>query len=124
MQLIMNFIHRIKKNVLKPALFWVIMNVVLVDSAFAADDSLLKNPIKAESFSELIGNIAKAAAKIGVPIAAIFIIYSGLLFVTARGSEDKINKAKTTFLWAVVGAAVLLGAWVIANAIVGTVEKF
>lgn len=57
---------------------------------------------------------------IGSVVVVFFIIYSGFLFVTAQGNESKLERAKHSFLWALVGAAVLLGAWAIAVAIRGT----
>ena len=77
----------------------------------------LPNPLCSQSFTDLITNIAEIVAKIGLPIAAIAIIYAGFLFVTAGGSEDKLKKAKTTFLWSIIGTALLLGAWAISEAI-------
>jgi hypothetical protein len=116
------FIH---KNILSQTIFWVIINVVLIPRAFALqDETSLTNPLNAKTFSDLVASIAKLAAEIGIPIAAIFIIYSGLLFVTARGSEDQLKKAKTNFMWAMIGTAILLGAWVIADAIATTVKSF
>ena len=82
---------------------------------FASAD--LKNPLKATSFAQLVENVAKIVAEIGVPIAVCAIIWAGFLFVTARGSEDQIKKAKTTFFWAIIGTAVLLGSWALATAI-------
>jgi len=65
-----------------------------------------------------------AVMTIAVPIIVLMIIYSGFLFVTARGDEQQITRAKNTFFWAIVGGAVLLGAEVLANAIVGTLSNF
>lgn len=58
---------------------------------------------------------------IGVVIVVFFVIYSGFLFVTAQGNIKKIEDARKTFLWVVVGAAILLGSVVIASAIQNTV---
>lgn len=131
-------IHRIKKSVLPQAIFWGIINLVLalpiLVRVAVAQETLggktpppptsltLTNPLATDSFSALVEAIAKLAAQIGIPIAAIFIIYSGLMFVTARGSEEQLKKAKTTFMWAMIGTAILLGAWVIAAAISGTIQ--
>jgi hypothetical protein len=57
----------------------------------------------------------------GMPIIVIFIIYAGFLFVTAGDNESQISKAKTTITWTLIGAAVLIGAKVIAMAIETTV---
>jgi hypothetical protein len=59
---------------------------------------------------------------IGVPIIALAIIYSGFLFVTAQGNSEKLTTAKKTLLYTIIGAALLLGSFVIANAIKGTVD--
>ena len=59
---------------------------------------------------------------IGVPIIALAIIYAGFLFVTAQGNSEKLTKAKKTLLYTLIGAALLLGAVVIAEAIKGTVN--
>ena len=51
------------------------------------------------------------------------IIYTGFLFVTARGDVAKITTAKQAFLYVIIGAAIMLGAFVIKTAITGTVEQ-
>ncbi len=58
---------------------------------------------------------------IAVPIIVICIIYSGFLFVTAGGNEAQIIKARTVFLWTIVGAGVLLGAKAIGLAVQSTI---
>ena len=78
----------------------------------------ISNPIQAKTFGELVQAIAKAITAIGIPLVAIFLVWSGFLFVTARGNEEQLKRAKTTFFWAVVGGAVVIGAWAIAIAIV------
>ncbi len=90
-----------------------VFNFGLAPFAFAD----LKNPLNSPTFAGLIENVAKIVAQIGFPIAAIAIIYAGFLFVTAGGNEEKLKKAKTTFLWSIIGTALLLGAWAIAEAI-------
>lgn len=57
---------------------------------------------------------------IGVVVVVLCIIYSGYLFVTARGNEKQIEHAKMTLLYTLIGAAILLGAIVIADAVKGT----
>ncbi len=120
-------IHKIKNRALSGKIFWVMINIVLTPRAFAleGETSILPNPLgDTATFSELILKITNIVLKIGYPIAVIFIIYSGLLFVTARGSEEKLKTAKNTFLWAILGTAVLLGATVLAEAIKATIESF
>lgn len=77
----------------------------------------LENPLASETFAELISNIAKIVAQVGLPVAVIAIIYAGFLFATARGNEEQIKTAKKTFFWAIIGTALILGAWAISIAI-------
>ncbi len=77
----------------------------------------LVNPLESDTFAELVENIAKIVAQIGFPIAALAIIYSGFLFVSARGNEKQLEDAKRTFFWTIIGTAILLGAWAIAIAV-------
>jgi hypothetical protein len=72
-----------------------------------------------EGFLEKLFNIV---LRIAIPIIALAIIYSGFLFVTAQGKEDKLTTAKNTLMYTLIGAAIILGAWVIANALSETVN--
>jgi hypothetical protein len=58
---------------------------------------------------------------VGLIVAAVFIIYSGFLFVSARGSEDGIKRAKNAFFYTVLGTAILLGAGVIVEIVKATI---
>jgi len=118
--------------VLIKTIFWSIMCVVLTlpvltkaDTVGGTGGAKIENPLdNTSSFYGLILKIADIVFLIGVPIAVIFIIYSGLLFVTARGNEEKLKTAKRTFWWAILGTAILLGAKVLALAIEATVKSF
>ncbi len=82
----------------------------------------LCNPLGATStLPELIKTILQGALKIGIPIVALAIIYSGFLFVFARGNSEKLGKAKDTLLYTLIGAAILLGSWAIAEMVSITV---
>lgn len=81
------------------------------------------NPLKAKTFEQLAENIISVLIQIGLPVAVFFIIYGGFLLVTARGSQEKIDRGKKVLLWAIVGAAILLGALIIASAVKGTVKQ-
>ena len=73
------------------------------------------------------GFIQAVLERIVIPIGAaasvFFIIYAGFMFVTARGSQDKLDKAKTAILNAVIGSLIILGSWAIAQVISGTVTQ-
>lgn len=84
----------------------------------------LPNPLGSiETISALIGKILDIVVQIGLPAIALAIVYTGFLFVKARGNETELTQAKTTLFWTVIGAAVILGAFVIQTAIQGTVTE-
>ena len=68
-----------------------------------------------------IQTLLEGFLKIGIPIVALAIIYSGFLFVSARGNTEKLGKAKDSLMYTIIGAAILLGAWSIAKLISTTV---
>jgi len=94
-----------------------------------ADDQIsikitLDNPIDPiDDLNSFVKSILDIVLTIGIPIVALAIIYSGFLFVSARGNPEKLEEAKRALLYTLVGAAILLGAWVIAQAIGGTIEE-
>jgi len=83
----------------------------------------INNPISATDFTSLLKLILQIVTEIGAIVVVIFIIYSGFLFVTARGNEEKISEAKRALTWTLIGAAILLGANAIALAVQGTVTS-
>ena len=85
----------------------------------------LKNPLNS-SFSSVPAFIAgalKALALIALPIITLFLVISGFLFVTAQGNQEKLATAKKNFFYVVIGALLILGAWIIATLIAGTVNQ-
>ena len=79
------------------------------------------NPITTTTIDGFVLKILEGVIKIGMPIVALAIIYSGFLFVSARGNSEKLTKAKDSLLYTVIGAAILLGSWAIAMLISETV---
>jgi len=79
------------------------------------------NPIKVNSINQFVKVLLEGIIKIGIPIVALAIIYSGFLFVQAQGNPEQITKAKQALLYSVIGAVLLLGSWAIAQLISETV---
>ena len=73
---------------------------------------------------DLINLILGIVMRIGIPIIALMIMYAGFLYVTARGNETQLTKAHTAIKYTLIGAAIILGAFVISNAITGTINQF
>lgn len=86
---------------------------------------VLKNPLPYDSIPEIIQAVVNnIVLPVAVPFIGIMIMYSGFLFVVARkkGSIADYDKAKNTLKYTLIGAALILGAFVIANALQGTLN--
>lgn len=79
------------------------------------------NPITQDTIQDFLLDMLQGIIKILIPVIALAIIYAGFLFVTARGNPQELNKAKSALLYSVIGAAILLGAWALAQLISETV---
>lgn len=52
-------------------------------------------------------------------IAVIMIIYGGVLYVTAAGNQENIDKGKKIIMYAVVGIVIILLAFALVNTLLG-----
>ena len=84
---------------------------------------MLENPIKVGTLTELLQKAIDIVWKLGIPVIVLVIIYTGFLFVAAQGNPTKLIKAKDALLWVIIGSAVVLGSWVLAKALAGTVKN-
>ena len=67
------------------------------------------NPLQGvDSFQGLIAAIIDGIIiPIGATVAVLAVIFSGFLFVTAQGNEEKLKSAKHTFYGAIIGGLIL-----------------
>lgn len=54
---------------------------------------------------------------IGVIAALIFLIYGGLLWVTSSGDKAKVDRARQTIMYSIIGLVVMILAFVIVQTI-------
>jgi len=106
---------------------------VVVATLFAAQFASAANCVPGELCSPLnsafssvpnfIAGFLRVMVMVALPIISLFIVYSGFLFVSARGNTGKLETARNNFVYVIVGAILILGAWVIATMIGGTVQQ-
>ena len=91
--------------------------------AYAADG--IQSPLKPEvsSIPGFIEAALKALVMIALPILTLFIVYSGFKFISAQGNSSKLEEAKKNFLYVIIGALLILGAWVVATLVGGTINQ-
>ena len=82
----------------------------------------LKNPLKFDSIPAILGAIVtNVVLPIAIPIFIIMLIYCGIKFVLARGNPDALKEAREALKWTLIGGAVILGAYAIAELVAGTI---
>lgn len=88
-------------------------------------NATLNNPLgQTFELTDFFQKLFEGMLKIGIPILALLIIWSGFMFVEARGNIEKLKVAKRNFMYVMIGGAILLGSWLIVQVIAGTVDQF
>lgn len=83
----------------------------------------LENPLKFTSVEKFVEGLLRAVVMIALPIISVFIIYAGFKYIAARGNPGKIGEAHNNFKYVLIGATLILSAWVLATLIGGTVSQ-
>lgn len=93
--------------------------------SLAAAQTQLQNPLNPQfsSIPNFIAGFLKVLVMIALPIISLFIVIAGFQFVLAQGNEEKLGKAKRNMVFVILGSILILGAWVIATLIGGTVNQ-
>ncbi len=107
--------------------YYAVAATFLIGSAraFADETGKIGNPLdpSISTIPKLVGAAMKVLVMVSLPIIALFIVYSGFLFILARGNESKLTEAKNNFLYVIIGTILILGAWVFANMLAGTIGQ-
>ncbi|KKQ27556.1 MAG: hypothetical protein US42_C0008G0067 [Candidatus Magasanikbacteria bacterium GW2011_GWC2_37_14] len=70
------------------------------------------------TFSQNIGTVINAALSLVGVIFLVLMVYAGYLWMTARGSEEEITKAKGIIIAAMIGLILVVGAYSITTFVV------
>ena len=98
------------------------INEVLAQEVVVGGDKIT-NPLSCKDLSCLLDLVLSIVLTLGTPLIAVMIVYSGFLYLFAQGNEAKLTKAHTALLYTIIGAAVILGSFVIKSAIQGTITN-
>lgn len=82
----------------------------------------LKNPLEVDTIPQLLERIVLAVAGIIATIATIMIAWSGILFITSTGNEQRMNNAKKAFFYAIIGFVVAIAASTIIAVVKGIIQ--
>lgn len=89
----------------------------------ACSQGMLCNITAFPDINSFVAGALKVLVTVSIPIIGFFIVYSGFLLVFAQGKEAALTKAKKSLLYVIIGAGLVLGAWVLATIIGSTVSQ-
>ncbi len=89
------------------ALSVLLLPIIVIDAAVVPEVEI-KNPLKFDTFHELLDKIIDFIFVVSIPITVIVIIVAGYMFIAAAGEAEKIAKARQAIQWALIGFMVIL----------------
>ena len=88
-------------------------------ASFASAQITIPDPLGGVTFPQLLLKIVDGVGKLIGGLGTIMIVIAGILYLTSAGSPEKITKAKTALIYAVIGITIGIAA----TAIVGIITN-
>jgi hypothetical protein len=102
--------------------YWSLAPMVAQAACTPASGTLC--PITAfQSIQTFIVALLQTFVNISLPIIGFFIVLVGYKFIAAQGKPSKLEHAKQEFQYVILGAALIMGAWVLATLIGSTISQ-
>ena len=105
-----NHFYKNKAKIIFTILASLILFFNAVNLALAAE---LKNPLGDGNDDPrvFIGRLIKGILGLSGSVALLMFVYGGVVYLTAQGENERIQRAKTPLPWATVGLAVIFGSY-------------
>lgn len=108
-----------KKPSISLTMFLSLIFLLISSNAFAAESVPLFD-YGDGSLVNVINNITNWVLGFAGALAVLFVIYGGLLFITSAGNEKRVDAAKKTLTYAVLGIIVIVLAYFIVKLIINS----
>lgn len=79
--------------------------------------------VEGETFTGILSNILNWILILAGAIAVIYLVYGGILYITAAGDAEKATKGRTAVINAVIGVVIILLALVIVTWVSNIVKE-
>lgn len=66
----------------------------------------------------IVGNVIKGALGVTGSIALLMIVWGGFLWLTSMGNSERVEKGKSTLIWATLGLVLIFGAYAITSFVI------
>jgi len=115
---------RLKKTLLSLTILAsliLVIGAIQANNAAAADFTIPNPGLPSGNADNPAGTLMKTILNwivwVGGILCVVIILWAGISYATAGGDEDKTTKAKDRLIYGIIGIAVIVGAYIIANAI-------
>lgn len=112
--------QKITSTAVKLLFFIILTSYFIIPIAVSAQDAVIHNPVEVDSINEYVEMAVGSLLKILGPIVVLFMVLSGVMFALARGNPEKLAEAKRMLLYTMIGAAIVFGAWLLAELVTDT----
>lgn len=99
------------RSLLVSICFSVVLSVLMSSPALAAESADLS---KVQNF---IQNVIQVLVTLAGLLAAGFLVMGGIGYITSSGNPDHLDRSKRTIIYASLGLAISIGAFVISNVV-------
>jgi len=82
-------------------------------AAIDVNSFTLPTPIAGESFTTIANRLLNWVLVLAGLLAVIYLIYGGIMYITAGGDADKATKGRTAVINAIIGIIIILLAIVV-----------
>jgi hypothetical protein len=110
------------------ACFLCLLTFSVASLAMAADQSeggpritesvSLDDPLGGTTPEQFIGQVIKSVLGVVGSLALVMFIYGGLVWMTAAGNSQKIDKGKSILTWATIGLVVIFASYALVNFVI------
>lgn len=107
---------------IKPVTYTLLATLLIPIFTYAAG-GMIESPIAAKDLQQVVDIVVNIVQVLLIMATTLYLIYAGLMFVTAQGEPSKIKAARDALLWGMVGAALILAARVMVIALRGGVDN-
>jgi len=93
---------------MKNKILFFLLFILFPSLVFAQGGIKIENPLRAESFNEIINSLINFFLNIAIALTPLMIIWAAFLFVTSAGNPLQVDKAKRIIIYTLIGLAVIL----------------
>ena len=91
---------------MKKFLAVLILAGIFLPAVIATAQTTPPYTLKETNFQLLVGKVANLIFSVLVIISILFLLYGGVLILTAAGNEEQVTKGRSVLLYAVIGLVI------------------